>query len=382
MIVPVVAPLLPSSSKFLQSYLTRSPPPPSLLIDTLSSSTIGITLNLPKSFNALNHTQVSYLSPLYAHLLSESTPPYVIFKGADTGKKTKSFCSGGDVVQIYKEGLIRYQNLGDKSTLNNVDGTDIFFRDEYKLNNLISNFKSQISIWDGICMGGGVGLSIHGSHRVSTSRTVFAMPESGIGLFPDVGGSAWMPGLGGWGIYLGVTGERVKGETARRLGLSTCHVGDWESVEEKVIERLDGGEDAGEVLASVDEGGDERGALDDLIDECFEGKFQIGEIFEALEKSEHGEAERIKGIIETKSPTSVEVTLEQLRRGKSMSSISDCLEMEFNISQAMMQEPNGDFYEGIRAVLVDKDGAPKWDKGFGEVEVEKYFREAEEKWTP
>ncbi|GMI08917.1 hypothetical protein TrVE_jg11401 [Triparma verrucosa] len=231
-------------------------------------------------------------------------------------------------------------------------------------------------------MGGGVGLSIHGRNRVSTERTVFAMPESGIGLFPDVGGSGWMPGLGGWGVYLGVTGERVGGRTARRLGLSTCHVGDWEGVEPAVVERLDKGEDAEDVLASVDEGGDEPTALDDLIEECFADKFEIFEILEALDKSEHEDAKRIKSIIETKSPTSVEVTLEQLRRGKDMPSLADCLKMEFDISQNMMREPNGDFYEGIRAVLVDKDGAPKWDKAFGEVDVAKYFKEAEKKWEP
>ena len=180
--------------------------PPTLLLAHPNPSLLSITLNRPSAFNALDYTQAKFLKKIYGYLSTLPTPPTIILKGSDTGKKTKAFCSGGDVRQIYDEGMWRWQGKSSPpSTLPEVDVTSDFFYSEYQLNTLISKHPSQISVYSGICMGGGVGLSIHGSHRISTSSTVFAMPETGIGLFPDVGGSVWLPKLkGGWGVYLRV----------------------------------------------------------------------------------------------------------------------------------------------------------------------------------
>ncbi|GMH64981.1 hypothetical protein TrRE_jg7091 [Triparma retinervis] len=216
--------------------------PSTLLVTRPSDKVIRVILNRPKAFNALSLPQAAYLKDLYENLAPDVT---VVMEGMDTGKRTKSFCSGGDVREIWEEGMWRWQGKADPPTpLPSVDGTSTFFHTEYQLNTLISRHPSQLSIWDGICMGGGVGLSVHGSHRVSTSRTVFAMPETGIGLFPDVGGSAWLPRLGGgWGYYLGLTGERIGGRTARRLGVSNVHVEEWnDEVRDQVLGRLGGGE--------------------------------------------------------------------------------------------------------------------------------------------
>jgi len=262
-----------------------------------------------------------------------------------------------------------------------VDGTDVFFRHEYHLNSAISRYDKQLSILDGITMGGGCGLSLHSAFPVSTGRTSLAMPETGIGLFPDVGGSAFLPRLGGWGTYLGVTGARIDGETCRRLGITKCYVPDWEAEEDTVVSRLEGGEDAAEVLADFDRGGGDRGPVDDLVDECF-GTYDFDGIVESLAASSHPLASETLEALKTKSPASVCVTLEQLRRGKDMGcDVDACLKMEFDICQNVMRLEGSDFYEGIRALLVDKDNSPKWRDEWGKVDVEEYFREAEVPWT-
>ena len=322
----------------------------------------------------------------FAHRSLIASPPtdapYLILKGADTGKKTKSFCSGGDVVAIYKEGLARYQSSSPPSpSLPGPDGTDIFFRHEYHLNSKIARYAKQLSILDGITMGGGCGLSLHSDFPVSTSRTVLAMPETSIGLFPDVGGSSFLPKLGGWGTYLGITGGRIDGPTCRRLGVTKCHVPDWEACEPEVVSRLESGEDAAEVLASFDVNEARRTDVDDLVDECFTS-YSFNEIVESLSLSSHPLASKTLEGLKMKSPASVCITLEQLKRGNSMDcAVDSCLKMEFDICQNIMQIQGSDFYEGVRAVLVDKDNKPKWRDRWGEVEVGGYFREAEAPWT-
>jgi len=304
-------------------------------------------------------------------------------EGADTGKKTKSFCSGGDVREIWEEGMWRWQGKKDApSPLPATDVTSTFFHTEYQMNTLISRHASQISIWDGIVMGGGVGLSIHGSHRVSTNRTVFAMPETGIGLFPDVGGSRWLPGLeNGWGYYLGLTGERIGGKTARRLGVSNVHVDDWnDDVRDGIVDRIGGGEAVDEVMRDVDEGGDEEGELDEVVKDCFYNKGTVEEVWESLEGHGSDLASKVREGMKKKSETSMRITFEQLKRGGVYDGdMEKCMAMEYDITQNVMREEGGDFYEGIRAVLVDKDMKPEWKEWSGE--VERYFERGDwEEW--
>ena len=359
------------------SPLLLSRAPKSLIVRCLSDNVLSVCLNRPKAFNALDMEQCDYLLNLYSEIHDRAGEggTVVVMEGADTGKSTKAFCAGGDVRQIYDQGLTEPQGSLCR---------DFFFR-EYILNSMISKHSGQVSIWDGIVMGGGVGLSVHGSHRVSTSRTVFAMPETGIGFFPDVGASAVLPFLdGGWGYYLALTGEAIDGRTARRIGLSTAHCHDFdEAVRDELMGRLKAGHDLQSVIDDIDEGATEaKGAVDDVIEECFHSKSTLEELLGALEGCKGQEAERIRKVIKAKSPTSVAVAFEQLKRGEALKGdIDDCLRMEYDICQNMIKQPGGDFYEGVRAALVDKDKNPSWRQFDGQVQM--YFeRDEGNAWNP
>lgn len=175
----------------------------SSVLATESSSKGMIIINRPKALNAIN---LEMVRKIYRHLKKcEKSKSLVIIKG--TGDK--SFCAGGDVRAVATSGP--------------TEESKNFFREEYATNALIGNYKiPYIALIDGITMGGGVGLSVHGKYRVATERTLFAMPETAIGLFPDVGGSHFLPRLQGkLGLYLGLTGVRLKGDDVLKAGIAT-----------------------------------------------------------------------------------------------------------------------------------------------------------------
>jgi enoyl-CoA hydratase/carnithine racemase len=399
-----------SASRILSSLPSHLAPPASVLLAAPSPSTLLITLNRPTAFNALSLPQVNFLNPLYAHLSSTpdvDQPKVLLMKGADTTKKTKAFCSGGDVRQIYDYGMIHHQggSGGDSSKTTSEDLCDEFFRNEYCLNHKISSLHnttktSQVSVWDGICMGGGAGLSIHGKYRVCTKRTTFAMPETGIGLFPDVGGGAWLPFVGpkgtkGWGEYLGLVGERVKGADGVRIGLGTHYVGEWEGDKEAAfLASVEGGASVGDALDSVAEmtyenADNARLPIDDDVERFFHGKDSVVAILDGLRSASDSSDFAAKTLdkMHKLSPTSMCVTFEQISKGREFGGdMEKVLAMEFAITQAMMREEKGDFYEGIRAVLVDKDNSPVWKYKIEDIEsvratVGEYFKQPEKPWT-
>jgi len=243
-----------------------------------------------------------------------------------------------------------------------------FFRAEYRLNRRIHTLaKPYIALIDGITMGGGVGISVHGSHRIATEHTVFAMPETGIGLFPDVGGTYFLPRLAGHlGLYLGLTGARLK-------AADTCHAGI--ATEYMPAARLDALEAA---LAAADWGGDANGAVDRAvagfaadpgpapldahranIDRCFAGE-SVEAILAALAAEAEADswAAATLATLRDRSPTSLKVTFEAIRRGGELD-FDRAMIMEYRLSQACLARH--DFYEGIRALMIDKDGAPSWE---------------------
>lgn len=309
-----------------------------------------ITLNRPKALNALTLGMIREMDPKLQAWETDESIKAIVIKGAGE----KAFCAGGDVRAVWDAG----KSGGDL--------TKEFFYEEYVLNRRIHMFpKPYVALLDGITMGGGVGLSVHGSHRVVSDRLLFAMPETAIGLFPDVGGSWFLnkcPGESG--MYLALTGARLKAADAMAVGIGTEYVpseqiaeleqaltsADWSTGDaQAVVDKIVAGfaQDAG--AATIDQNFD-------AIDRCF-AKDSVEEILATLE-SEGGEfaAETLK-FLSKKSPTSMKLSFKQLREGRKLS-FDDCMTMEYRLSQACMA--GHDFYEGIRSVLVDKDHNPAW----------------------
>lgn len=299
------------------------------------------------------------------------------------GKSKPAFCAGGDVKAVYLAGLSKKE---DDTKL-----TADFFREEYQLNYQIATqppHMPQVSIWDGVVMGGGVGLSVHGKYRVATENTIFAMPECKIGLFPDVGGTWWIPRLklykqwqnksvvGGVGNYLALTGARLSAEDLVYAGIATHYVksNQIEDLKNALVEATKADDEstsnlgdcaAGVLMSFHDHSIDLNSSFLSKhrqdIDYAFDGKDSMEEIIASLESmgadSDFGQS-TLKTLKQL-SPTSLKVTLEGMKRGAKAKSIGEALQMEYRASQAFMRE-GSDFYEGIRATLVDKDGNPKW----------------------
>ncbi|XP_045120228.1 3-hydroxyisobutyryl-CoA hydrolase, mitochondrial-like isoform X2 [Portunus trituberculatus] len=345
--------------------MAAAPEPPVILQDVGDKGVI--TLNRPKALNALNHQMIQLIQPRLKEW--ESSKSMVIIKGAGE----KAFCAGGDVRAVV-------ETVGEPDALG-----EYFFRDEYILNCLIGTLHiPYIALIDGITMGGGVGLSVHGQHRVATERTVFAMPETGIGLFPDVGGAYFLPRLGGrLGMYLALTGHRLKGRDVLKAGVAT-HVCDAERIGELEESLLSLQSPYPEDVASVLQKFHEESAFSKdapfslqpvlpKIQSCFSGG-SVEEICGNLEKDGSEWAVKQLEILKKMSPTSLKVTFQQVERGAHLT-LQECLAMEYRIVKRIYKEH--DFTEGIRAVLVDRDNNPQWEpKTLEELtpeRVEEYF---------
>ncbi len=338
--------------------------------DEISFETRGplglITLTRPKALNALTLPMIREMHPMLDRWAADPAVAAVAIRG----EGERAFCAGGDVVAVWKAGQDGSHAPGKRGHL-----AGDFFREEYQLNRRIHTFeKPYIALIDGITMGGGVGLSIHGDLRLAGPRTLFAMPETGIGLFPDVGGSFFLPRLpDSLGLYLALTGERLKAADCLAAGIAT-HALAGER-EEELLEALaaadwsQGLAAAEAALAPLREEPAEPGKLADLrpaIERCFAGQESLEDIIDALEAEESDWAKGCLATLARCSPTSLKVTFEQLRRGAKLD-FDDCMVMEYRMSQAAMRRGR-DFYEGIRALLVDKDKNPRWSPpNLGEV---------------
>ena len=299
-----------------------------------------VILNRPKALNALNLEMVTAMTEQMAAWLHDDAIAAVIV----TSNSEKSFCAGGDIRKVWEErGNPPYD----------------FFWHEYRLNRFIHRYpKPYISLINGIVMGGGVGLSMHGRYVVLGEKTTFAMPETGIGFFPDVGGSYVLPRMKGQtGTYCGLSAARLKQADCFALGLATHMISG--SRFDEIIERIADGETIDAVLDPYHE--DKAPNLSDqhlaLIDEVF-SHGTVGEILTALEASEDPFAAETLSMIRAKSPTSVHITLGQIRRGAKLD-FEECMQLDWRILKRILKDD--DFYEGVRATLVDKDGAPNWN---------------------
>lgn len=313
-----------------------------------------ITLNRPKALNALNLAMIRQMGPQLAAWADDPVIAAVVIEGAGD----RAFCAGGDVRAVYESGLAARQS-GAALTGMPAD----FFREEYILNHQIHTFpKPYIAIVDGIAMGGGVGLSIHGTYRVVTDRLMLAMPETGIGLFPDVGGGWFLNRYpGALGTYFGLTGARGGAAEAIMTGYATHHVPSDRVAD--LQQALAAGDvstphSIGAILDRFHTDPDPSDLANhrDVIDRCFSAD-RVEDILTRLAAEPGRFAAETAAMLARHSPTSLKVTLAHLRRSVGLS-YRDVVTLEYRLSQACMA--GHDFYEGIRAVLVDKDRTPKW----------------------
>ncbi|MCF8509230.1 MAG: enoyl-CoA hydratase/isomerase family protein [Hyphomonadaceae bacterium] len=301
-----------------------------------------ITLNRPQALHALNEEMCLAMD---AALKTWATDPEIELVVVDHAKDTRGFCAGGDIRMLAESGA--------------ADGSaaQAFFRAEYRLNTRIKNFpKPYVAFMDGVTMGGGVGISVHGSHRVATERTLFAMPETGIGLFPDVGGGWFLPRLGPpLGMWLALTGERLKGGDVCSAGIATNFC------ESKVVEAVKASACEGELglLEAMD--WDESAAFEKHLDTMQRTfwKPSVEEIFAALADEPDEWSAKQLVTLKTKSPRTLKIAHRQLSLGLQMQSFEDNMQMEYRIGSRQVH--SHDFQEGVRAVIVDKDNAPKWN---------------------
>jgi enoyl-CoA hydratase len=321
-----------------------------------------IRLNRPQTLNALTLEMTGRLDQALRNWAVDPNVSLVLIRG----EGPRAFCAGGDIRALY--------DAGPGSSY-----TEIFYRHEYALNRRIFRFpKPYVALVDGITMGGGVGVSATGSHFVATERTIFAMPETGIGLFPDVGSTWLLPRCPGeTGIYLGLTGTRIAAADLVALGIAKATVPSaaLDGLETELAECNTAGEV--DLLLDRHKVGPGKPALDfyrNAIDRCF-GAPTVEEILSALEKERTDWARDASAALRTKSPTSLKVSLRQLRLGRTLPDFETAMRVEFRLMQRFMA--GGDFFEGVRALLIDKDQRPRWSpdrlEAVSEAMVDAYF---------
>lgn len=298
-----------------------------------------LTLNRPAALNALTLGMVRAFHPKLTAWAFDDAVRAVAIRGAGD----KAFCAGGDIRALY-------DNRGTAFAKG-------FFREEYRLNRTIHHYpKPYVALMDGITMGGGVGVSVHARYRVASEATMFAMPETGIGLFPDVGGSYFLPRMpGATGMYIALTGDRLRPADCVYAGIADAYIPRAEH--DALIAAL-GTESPDAVLDGMkaDPGPASLAENREAIDRCFSGE-SVAEIEAALAAEDSPWASKVRAMMRGKSPLSQKVTFRQIRVGASLG-FDDCMRMEYRLSQHFMA--GHDFFEGVRALVVDKDQNPVW----------------------
>ena len=304
-----------------------------------------LTLNRPEAINALNEAMLAAIVPALEGWRNDDSIELIVIDGAGE----RGLCAGGDIRAMYDS---RVRGSAFART---------FWRDEYRLNAAIRNYpKPYVAFMDGIVMGGGIGLSAHGSHRIVTERSSLAMPETGIGLIPDVGGTFLLSRApGAVGSYLGLVGERMHGagtifagfadrfvHSSRLAGLARdlCEAGG--NHVEAVIARHAEPPPASELKSHAAE-----------IDAAF-SLASLGEIMQTLERSGSPWAQKTKAALARRSPLAMTLTHEAIRRARKLTSLEAALDVEYRLVVRLFE--SGEFPEGVRALLIDKDKAPKW----------------------
>ena len=322
-----------------------------------------LTLNRPKAINSLTQTMVDAMSATLADWAHDDAVHTVVVSGAGE----RGLCAGGDLVALYHSAR--------------ADGSEArrFWYDEYVLNAQIGRFsKPYVALMDGIVMGGGVGVTAHGSVRVVTDTTKMAMPEVGIGLIPDVGGTLILSRAPGQlGLHAALTGAPFGAADAIAMGFADHYVHHDTLGEFKQAVIADG-IDAALSAHAVELPPSPLLGQRNWIDECFAGE-TVAEIVAALRGHDAGPANDAANLIMTRSPISVSVTLEAVRRAAKLDTLEDVLRQEYRTSCACSR--SHDFVEGCRAQVIDKDRKPKWSPAslaaVTPADVEAYFTPAD-----
>ena len=299
-----------------------------------------LTINRPKALNAIDHAMIRTLHRALDIWRRDPAIEAVVIEGAGG----RAFCSGGDI-----------RRVRDMAMAGQYAEIETFFADEYELNSAIAHYpKPYVALIDGVCMGGGMGLAIHGSARVVTDAAMLAMPETGIGFFPDVGASFFLPRLPGHhGMFLALTGTRVQGADAVGLGLATHHI-----TRDRLALLAD--EMAENGVAALPHTA-QPSRMDPSLEHaevvaCF-GADSVAGILERLARLDSAPAQEALSTLQSKSPTAVLRTFELMRLGAGRT-LDQCLEIELALTRHAVRHP--DFAEGVRALVVDKDRNPRW----------------------
>ena len=300
-----------------------------------------IVLNRPKALNALTHDMaIAIAGALDRWELDDSVATVLI-----TGAGERGLCAGGDIVSMYRDAI-----AGGRET-------EQFWRDEYTLNARIAGYsKPYVAFMDGVVLGGGIGVSAHGSHRVVTARTRFGMPEVGIGFSPDVGGTYLLSRAPGeLGTHLAMTGGMGSGADAIALGFA-----DWfvpvESLDALAVALESASADEAIAAVATPAPPSELGAARPWIDHAYAGSSAAAIVTRLDDSGEAGAA--AAAVIRSKSPTAVSVALESMRRAHALDTLEQVLNQEYRVSLRFMERP--EIVEGIRAQVIDKDRTPHW----------------------
>lgn len=335
------------------------------MTDTVTTRVAGalghITLNRPKALNALTREMCEAITAALLDWKFDDRVKAVLIDGAGD----RAFCAGGDVVMLHDSGKAK-------------DGrAEAFWRTEYALNELIHTYpKPYVALIDGIVMGGGVGLSVHGRHRIAGDTTLFAMPETGIGYFPDVGGTYFLPRLGvDIGNWLGLTGARLGPKHTLDLGIATAFVPTEKHAQlTKSLSDIQSGDEVEGLIQSFTSAPPEAEPIPAAV-ELF-GAPTITDMLVALDGDGGDWAAQQAKLIRRKSPLAMAVTLEAMRRGRDLD-FQGVMTQELDLSLNFLATQ--DFYEGIRAQLIDKDRKPGWSHAnvadVSDEQVERLFRQ-------
>ena len=322
-----------------------------------------ITLNRPKAINSLTHPMVTAMSKVLTDWEHDDDVRAVVLSGAGE----RGLCAGGDIVEVYNSAR---SGGGDAAK---------FWYDEYLLNAHIARYpKPYVALMDGIVMGGGVGVSAHANVGVVTETTKMAMPEVGIGFIPDVGGTYLLSRAPSrLGLYAALTGAPFDGADAIAMGFADHYV-PHQKLADFRARTVDDGVDAALAAHAIEPPASNLLAQRHWIDECFAGD-TVEDIIAALRGHDAGPANDAGNLIATRSPISVSVALEAIRRAADLETLEDVLRQEYRTSCGSLR--SHDLVEGIRAQVIDKDRNPKWSPptlaAVTRSDVEAYFAPAE-----